>query len=256
MSIKLMFSSMLLVCVACATAPSVSTSKPKTTPYEAAVGGISDRNSCQQAQDRLSKNQFNGQPEKLELALVQLKCTLAAYNHTQPTSKQKVAVLTQNPDGDHKILFKLVNVHDAEKARDVCNTIAGSYAAKSLAATGDPMYIVAAGGARYSCQAYFEAAVKSDPLLIVFPTLIPGQKLTAEAFTLTVVKGRQLADYIKEHPAALAVPSIAAQGELLKEIGSKIDGSAGEALQNAGNVVNQVIDGASSAVQCLLGGGC
>jgi hypothetical protein len=127
------------------------------------AGSVSTRYSCEEAARKIANNEFASPDEQFELSMIVANCGVTSYNNSQSElNKKKVVVVTMNPD-DQKILFNTITLGEAKEARNVCQSLVSSFAGKKLQDTGDPIFIAVAVGARYSCDAYFEAAVKSDP---------------------------------------------------------------------------------------------
>ena len=154
--------------------------------------------------------------------------------------KKQVAITTYDPESN-TILFDIMSLEQGEKVREACRKLAGGYAAAAIA---DPVSSTLAGVAgTYSCDAYFDAAVRSDPMLIAFPALVPGQKLTVEVFNATINNIAKLRNYFERHPQDAVFPtSPGAQGRLLEEAGKELGGDGGRVLRDTGKFIRQNLD--------------
>lgn len=114
------------------------------------------------------------------LQLKQIECNARRFNDANPNDRVVAAATFDQDDPNRRILFGLLKFNDAASARDAAKLVL-AMAGKSIAG-GDPLTtkIVDAVGT-YSIDAYFDAASRNDPLLIVFPTAVPGAKLTTDA---------------------------------------------------------------------------
>lgn len=206
------------------------------------AGSVSTRYSCEEAARKIANKEFANPDEQFELSMIVANCGVTSYNNSQPDpDKKKVVVVTMNPD-DQKILFNTITLGEAKKARSVCQSLVSSFAGQQLQDTGDPIYIAVAVGGRYSCDAYFDAAVKSDPMLIVFPTFIPGVKVTSDVIGVARTAGQGIKQHLDNHPGTVVSPTMGAQAELLKEVGKKVGGDVGKAAEKAGENLQKGLD--------------
>lgn len=167
--------------------------------------------SCEDARKRVATQGYSS-PEEGQILLMKItQCDTKQWNTDHPEDP-KVTVVSESAEG--KILFNTISIKDAEKIRDAAKVIAGATLIAELGAS-DPltMTIVTAGG-DYTVDAYFDAAKKSDPLIIVFPTLIPGNKLTTDALVALKLKKpaevtiQKTEEHLKKHPEDLIAPTV------------------------------------------------
>lgn len=131
-----------------------------------------------------------GSDEAAKANLELMNCTMKVTNEARCKGKaQPCGLVAFNPPikpNEPAPPAQLVDVSVPSQVSSACQTI-GAAAGVTLTAGIDPAVGVALGSAAgdYSCGAYFDAAAKHDPMLLVAPQLIPTVQLTRDLKQLT-----------------------------------------------------------------------
>jgi hypothetical protein len=157
-----------------------------------------DNNFTCDSLDRLVKKY--GSIEKIEDAnlkilaiMAQIRCSVSMLNNLATTlgdssHYQAQVLFYEDSKGNPKVLFNLIDLKTlktAKKYADYLVDFAPMIITETTGPFGDILMksgVVTAVG-KYSVDAYYEAAIKDDPLIIFYPSLIPGKK-----FTMDVIK--------------------------------------------------------------------
>ena len=150
--------------------------------------------SCQAAKDYIlntSDDELNFEGYNANMATFQ-KCKAEALSkNNQQSGSPKRILATGSYDPDRRVMvFGLISVdpNDAEGIKQVCSAIATTVGL----ATSDPDIVSAAGS--IGCNSYVDAALKSDPLLIIAPTLVPGISITKDVLKAVGVPEKTIND--------------------------------------------------------------
>jgi hypothetical protein len=124
------------------------------------------------------KKKYSELPPELKY-LYSLKIVGCAQEEYNKQKKSKnIVIVRQDGDDPDRIYFDLIDLSDAEKARDALYQTLG-IAALIVPGENLKVQIVTAAG-RYSIDAFFKAAYKDDPLLVLCPSMIPGNQITKD----------------------------------------------------------------------------
>ncbi len=128
---------------------------------------------------------------KIIAVLAQLRCSVQMLNEiadaTQDTLQHYQAqVVFTEENGNPRVLFNLIDLKTLTTAKEYSKAIV-DFAPIILAGSTGPIGEVlletgiATAVGKYSVEAYYESAIKNDPLIILYPGIIPGKKFTADA---------------------------------------------------------------------------
>lgn len=148
--------------------------------HKVPVGKIDRVISCEMARKYIADTPYDKitvQENTENMATFQ-KCTAEAISKKNERNNSPKRVLaTGHYDPDRRIMiFGLVSVDpkDAKGIKQICQAAATTVGLS----TPDPDIVSAAGS--IGCSSYINAALRSDPLLLVAPTLIPGLDVTRD----------------------------------------------------------------------------
>ncbi|HEY0457337.1 MAG TPA: hypothetical protein VGE41_13280 [Verrucomicrobiae bacterium] len=144
--------------------------------------------SCEEAKKRFTSDEYES-PEEGQILMMRItRCKTESWNNKHPEDPKVVVV---SPDENGRILFNTLHIGTAEKIRDAAKVVVDAALIGETGAS-DPlsMAVVTAAG-NYTVDSYFEAAKKNNPLIIIFPAAVPGQKMTADALKALHLKNPQ-----------------------------------------------------------------
>jgi hypothetical protein len=149
---------------------------PAHAQQKVGVGSFESSLSCDAALERLNSYGSLSSLDQLETSTVLARCAASKHNKENPTDPVVVQTQPAPNDGQSKILYNIIHVKDAEKV------IAGCAGALTIGGmlVGDTEGQLAGAFGDLTCSAYYEAAAKNDPLLILAPSMIPGDKVTRD----------------------------------------------------------------------------
>jgi hypothetical protein len=219
---------------------------------------------CAQAAQLLTANQFADEDDKFLAEMKRSQCEVLAYNQrhasdppAQLEDNQQVAYFTQDtsdPDGK-RVLFSMMTLKQAKQAETLCKVLAGGYIAD--AAPTPALSVLAGVAGTYSCDAYFDAAVRSDPMLIVMPGLVPSIKMTKEILAHARNTAQTLAQDYKAKPADILLAATpGGEGKILVAVGNSVGGVPGHALTTVGNAMQKAQTTAEHPVVSAAKGVC
>lgn len=190
--------------------------------------------SCEDAKKKLASDNYEF--EELSMLLMKIaQCKTEKHNQENPNNQQ-VVVYSEEVDenGNGKILFNTISLKTGEDISGAAKALIGL---SILGKTKDPVTTVIAGVAGdYAVDSYLDAAKKNDPLIILFPTVIPGKKLTSDIYKsvtklkivkkvdLVISKGiKEGAKAVKTHPEDVIAPTVTIPikvgGKVVKKVG-------------------------------------
>jgi hypothetical protein len=146
------------------------------------VGAPDSGLSCSDAADTVGKSARGQEVRPDELAHASTRhfdCRTRTWNTNHPQNTYSgVAALDPR---QQRVFFEAIDMHSAEQIRDACKVVVTLGTSGDF--LGDPTNASIAGAAgNYSCNAYFDAAVNNNPLLVIAPNLIPGIKMTQDVW--------------------------------------------------------------------------
>lgn len=124
----------------------------------------------------------------------QMQCSVTMLNDVfknlgdTTTYYQGQILYSEDKDGNPRVLFNLIDIKSLITAKEYAKVIA-DFAPILLAGSTGPIgeVLIETGVAtafgKYSIDAYFESAVKNDPLLIFYPAVIPGRKFSKDVLS-------------------------------------------------------------------------
>ncbi len=183
--------------------------------------------SCPDAKRKWLENECDSFDECSYYAIVAKKCDLANHNAKNPNDqKTMVAKVEVSDKGEQKILFGLIDLEDGVEIATYSKVALALVTGNAF--TDDPVTgsIVDAVGT-YSIDAYLEAAIENDELIIFYPTGVPTKKMVQDVFdelknnkeikkiTYELKKvGKDGAKLLEENPEAILNPATSLSIEL------------------------------------------
>ena len=175
---------------------------------------------CVTAKEKFIKSDYETVEESLELMIKISSCDLINEIEKIPEHDGKRVVVyidndSSKGEGNHRVLFGVLDVKDAEKAAQyskyVVQMIAGAIA------TVDPIRgILVNKIGEFSIDEYLIAAKSNNPLIVLYPTSIPGNRKIREVFkeisNSKVYKSitheiHKFTEETLKHPTNLLIPS-------------------------------------------------
>lgn len=138
--------------------------------------------SCEVAKQKWIAGDCESLEECDYYAMVAKKCDLRNHNRRNPDDqKLLITQVAQTKEGERKILFGLLDYEQgteiAALSKQVLTILTGE------AFKEDPVRgVITDAVGNYSIDAYLEAAIEDDELLIFYPTGIPSKKLAKDLF--------------------------------------------------------------------------
>lgn len=147
---------------------------------------------CAQAIAYMTARNFKNIEEYNQFNAVFNKCNA---QDIKPNSNKKKVLAVGQAKEDLIVIYDLVEIDpdDVEGIRMVCDAMSEVVGATKSGLTGT-LFTVAG---RYSCKSYIDAALRSDPLLIVSPMLVPGIDVTKDLLRAAGVPDKTIKDMEK-----------------------------------------------------------
>lgn len=167
-----------ILAAGCAVVAMAATPAAANDAARGVVASIDSGTTCEAAKTFVVDATGATDQVSLDIALMRHRqCLAEAYNAENPDNPQ--VVLASFDPQNEKVLFRTISVKNAEDLYVGCRI-----ATSVVTAFSDDPVTGTLGGAlgSYGCDAYFEAAIASDPLLILMPTHVPGLKLTRDVW--------------------------------------------------------------------------
>ncbi|MDW9805257.1 hypothetical protein GOA91_20460 [Sinorhizobium meliloti] len=211
---------------------SFSASVPATAATAIPAGKPTSEITCSQATEfvaKLADSDSSIEEYNSNMAIFQ-QCMAVRFSKKQEQEKKRERVIATGTAVNGKIvIYELITVDpdDAAQVKQVCQA-----AAEAVGLTvADPVTsILVTTAGQVSCGSYVDAALRSDPLLIVAPTLLPGIDVTKDVLRAAGIPEdkieeaeRTLRDVGKKGVKAAGDTAVAAiTGGLVREIPPKL----------------------------------
>ncbi|MEB2774553.1 hypothetical protein SYJ56_04505 [Algoriphagus sp. D3-2-R+10] len=177
---------------------------------------------CEEAKQKVASNDYDISEMNIILMKV-AQCKNEEYNRAHPDSTY-VTVVTEviEEDGNSKIMFNTISLKTGEDMAEATKALIGLAV---FAKTKDPLTtVIASAAGNYTVDSYLEAAKSNDPLIILFPTLIPGKKLTTDIYkSITKTQPGRKAEVVvstlitkaKNNPEDIIAPTVTIPAKVL-----------------------------------------
>jgi len=201
-------------------------------------------------------------------------CTLAQYNQQRPDDPAVVTMTIDMKEDNPKILFNTIRLKEAEKVADISKLLITVGANAEFSGEPATVSIVSAMG-NYSVDAYMEAAVKNDPLIIFVlgsPLNVVTKKLGKDLIK-TILEGKldnkieiiamDGLEYIKENPTIWLGGTTRAMIEGMKKIESlksvvitidKVENKVSEVVEDGAKVIFKAAEKVGETIIIKPGG--
>ena len=140
--------------------------------------------SCDSARAKFARQDYES-PEEGQILMMKIsQCDVASWNDVHPADARIVLVAPDRdpaPGKKGRMLINTLPLADAAQQREAA-AIALLWAGIPADGTADPLSVPAiAAAGKFTVASYFDFAKRNDPLIILFPTAVPGRKLTTQA---------------------------------------------------------------------------
>lgn len=206
---------------------------------------------CDVAREYMAKLKGTEDPAEIDIYTMRdRQCLTKVYNQANPSDP--VVVVASYDPGEKKVLFNTIKAKQASDVAVGCKIVVAVSTANAF--SDDPLTGALAGAAgKYSCDAYLQAALTSDPLLILLPTLIPSIELTKDVWRETRdfsakvtnatggnVPGTNIPIYLISPSAAVAM----AAGKPVERAVQDVGDTAAKAARDAANAAEKAANDA------------
>ncbi|MCF1458880.1 MAG: hypothetical protein LPH21_15435 [Shewanella sp.] len=181
------------------------------------VAKLETKVTCKEARECVKTECWDDDFARMDEVMMRYReCKAIAHNNDKPNDP---VVVIATIDDNKKIFYSTIHLKDAKELHGMCKVIASMTAAEYA---GDPVTTTISGYlGSYSCDSYLEAAIANNPLLVLFPANIPGNKLTKDVLTLLGAQGiidypekiakkavDKAAEHVQKNPEDLVAPTV------------------------------------------------